>query len=70
MYCDVGYIQSSLFFYIVQSEYGDLYKITLEYHDKDVLDMTIKYFDTIPTATSLSITKDGFLLATSEVGDQ
>lgn len=31
--------------------------------------MTVKYFDTIPTATSLHITKCGFLLATSEVGD-
>ena len=32
--------------------------------------MTVKYFDTIPTATSIHITKCGFLLATSEVGDQ
>lgn len=54
---------------MAQSEYGDVYKITLDYNNNDVLDMTIKYFDTIPVATSLHLTKFGFLLATSEVGD-
>ncbi len=58
------------FFYLVQSEYGDLYKITLDFNASHVHDLTVKYFDTIPTATTLHITKHGMLLATSEVGDQ
>ena len=55
---------------MVQSEYGDVYKITLDFNASRVHDMTVKYFDTIPTATTLHITKHGMLLATSEVGDQ
>ena len=48
----------------------DLYKITLDFNASHVHDLTVKYFDTIPTATTLHITKHGMLLATSEVGDQ
>ena len=55
---------------MAQSELGDLFKITLDYDDTHVHDMRVKYFDTIPTATTLHITKHGLLLATSEVGDQ
>ena len=54
----------------MQSEYGDLYKITLSFDSSHVHDLVVKYFDTIPAATTLHITKKGFLLATSEVGDQ
>ena len=55
---------------MAQNELGDLFKITLDYDDTHVHDMRVKYFDTIPTATTLHITKHGLLLATSEVGDQ
>ena len=58
------------FFYLIQSEFGDLYKITIDFNANKVHDLTVKYFDTIPTATTLHITKHGMLLATSEVGDQ
>ena len=54
----------------MQSELGDVFKITLSFDDARVHDLTIQYFDTIPVATSLHITKHGLLLATSEVGDQ
>ncbi|KAK8823650.1 hypothetical protein WA577_002569 [Blastocystis sp. JDR] len=62
--------QRDKFFYLVQSELGDVFKITLSFDDARVHDLTIQYFDTIPVATSLHITKHGLLLATSEVGDQ
>ena len=57
------------FFFILQSEYGDLYKVTLQLdpaNPKNVLDVTIAVFDTIPNANSLCITKTGFLFAASE----
>lgn len=44
--------------------------MTLDCNAGRVHDLTVKYFDTIPPATSLHITRYGFLLATSEVGDQ
>ena len=47
-----------------------MFKITLSFDDARVHDLTIQYFDTLPVATSLHITKHGLLLATSEVGDQ
>lgn len=54
------------FFFLVQNELGDLFKITLEHEDEKVLELTIKYFDTIPLATSINILKSGFLFASCE----
>ncbi|GAB1527525.1 pre-mRNA-splicing factor rse1 [Rhizoctonia solani] len=57
------------FFFLLQSEIGDLYKVTLEHEDEIVKSMTIKYFDTVPTATSLCILKSGFLFVAAEGGN-
>ncbi|KAG9012521.1 pre-mRNA-splicing factor rse1 [Tulasnella sp. JGI-2019a] len=64
------------FFFLLQSEEGDLYKVTIEHEtisrpDSDeayveVKSLKIKYFDTIPVATGLCILKSGFLFAASE----
>lgn len=32
--------------------------------------MTIKYFDTVPVASSLCVLKSGYLFVASEFGDQ
>ncbi|OQS05115.1 pre-mRNA-splicing factor RSE1, partial [Thraustotheca clavata] len=58
--------QRDLFFVIVQSELGDLYKVTLVYNGSEVSAVKIKYFDTLPTAVALCITKTGFLFSASE----
>ena len=52
-----------------QSEYGDLYKITLAYEGDVVKELRIKYFDTIPPCTSICVLKTGFLFAASEFGN-
>ncbi|KAI9279118.1 CPSF A subunit region-domain-containing protein [Sporodiniella umbellata] len=57
------------FFFLLQSEEGDLYKVTIDHADGMVHGLTIKYFDTIPPAISLSILKSGFLFAASEFGN-
>ncbi len=54
---------------VVQSEYGDLYKVTLAYSGDTVTELKIKYFDTIPTCTSICVLKTGFLFAASEFGN-
>jgi splicing factor 3B subunit 3 len=58
------------FFFLLQSEEGDLYKVTIDHVDEDVERVKIKYFDTVPVATSLCILKSGFLFVASEFGNQ
>ena len=61
--------QKDLFFFILQSEYGDLYKVTFEFSPTDtkvVSNVVITVFDTIQPANSLCITKTGLLYVASE----
>ncbi|CAG8024344.1 unnamed protein product [Penicillium salamii] len=64
------------FFYLLQSEDGDLFKLTLEMAEDDngqptgeVKALKIKYFDTVPVATHLHILRSGFLYVASEGGN-
>jgi splicing factor 3B subunit 3 len=58
------------FFFMLQSEFGDLYKVTLDYEPASGLvnDVIVQYFDTIPPAVSLCVSRNGFLFAASEFG--
>jgi splicing factor 3B subunit 3 len=64
------------FFFLLQTDDGDLFKITIEMVEDDnnqptgeVKRLKIKYFDTVPVATSLCILKSGFLFVASEFGN-
>ncbi len=64
------------FFFLLQSEDGDLFKVTVEMVEDDngqptgeVQRLKIKYFDTVPVASSLCILKSGFLFVASEFGN-
>ena len=61
--------QKGMFFFLAQSEVGDLYKITLTYDQDEVQNVHIRYFDTTPTALSMVILKTGFLFCASEFGN-
>jgi splicing factor 3B subunit 3 len=64
--------QKDLFFFLLQSEYGDLYKVTFELSPNDgkvVTNVIVTVFDSIPVANSLCITKTGLLFAASEFGN-
>ncbi len=64
--------QKDLFFFLVQSELGDLYKVTLEQdpsNPKIVTNIIVALFDTIQPATSLCITRTGLLYTASELGN-
>ncbi|KAH3684650.1 hypothetical protein WICPIJ_004366 [Wickerhamomyces pijperi] len=55
------------FFFLVQTNHRDLFKITLP-QDRT---LTISYFDTLPSVvTSLIVLKSGYLFADSEYGDK
>lgn len=56
----------------MQSEYGDLYKVTVSADGADkgrVTELKIKYFDTVPPCTSVCVLRTGFLFAASEFGN-
>lgn len=64
--------QKDLFFFIVQSEYGDLYKVTLDQDPNDskiITNIHISVFDTIQPCNTLCITKTGFLYTSSEISN-
>lgn len=64
------------FFILVQTELGDIFKVTLDYTpgtdglSNGVDALKIKYFDTVPVASSIILLKSGFLFAASEFGNQ
>ncbi|CAK5281320.1 unnamed protein product, partial [Mycena citricolor] len=57
------------FFFLLQSEDGDLYKVTIEHEEEEVRALKVKYFDTVPVASSLCILKSGFLFVAAEFGN-
>ncbi|KAI5116752.1 hypothetical protein M0805_001610 [Coniferiporia weirii] len=57
------------FFFLLQSEEGDLYKVTIDHEEEEVKSLKIKYFDTVPVASSLCILKSGFLFVAPEFGN-
>lgn len=61
--------QKSMFFFLLQTEYGDIFKVTMDLKNDKVEELKIKYFDTIPVTSSLCVLKSGFLFAASEFGN-
>jgi splicing factor 3B subunit 3 len=64
------------FFFLLQTEDGDLFKLTIDMVEDangqltgEVQRLKIKYFDTVPAASSLLILKSGFLYVASETGN-
>jgi splicing factor 3B subunit 3 len=64
------------FFFLLQSEDGDLFKVTIDMVEDEngqptgeVSRLKIKYFDTVPVASSLCILKSGFLFVAAEHGN-
>jgi splicing factor 3B subunit 3 len=61
--------QRDWFFFLAQSEYGDLYKIMLVYEKEVVSEVKVIYFDTIPICNAMAVLKTGFLFAAVEAGN-
>ncbi|KAI8932631.1 hypothetical protein NX059_010128 [Plenodomus lindquistii] len=58
------------FFYLLQTDDGDVFKLTVEAPNGTVDKIKIKYFDTIPVCTSICILRAGFVYAACESGDR
>ncbi|KAG2555075.1 hypothetical protein PVAP13_9KG549900 [Panicum virgatum] len=61
--------QKSMFFFLLQTEYGDIFKVDLEHSGETVTELRIKYFDTIPVASATCVLRSGLLFAASEFGN-
>jgi splicing factor 3B subunit 3 len=68
--CSALHKQKGMFFYFIQSEYGDLFKVTMAYTGKDVHSLSVQYIDTIHPANSLCILKSGYVFAAADTGNQ
>lgn len=74
--CGVMHKMKGAFFFLLQTEDGDLFKITMDMEEDrngrstgQVQRIKIKYFDTVPVASSILVLKSGFLFTTSESGN-
>ncbi len=67
--CSTTHRTKDFFFFLVQSNFGDLYKIQLKYTGESVHGIVVQYFDTIPPANSVCVLRNGFLFAASECGN-
>lgn len=68
--CSALHKQNGLFFYLIQSEHGDLYKVELNCTEKEVHSVSVQYLDTIHPASSLCILKTGYVFAAADTGNQ
>lgn len=68
--CSATHRTKSMYFFLVQSEQGDIFKVTLETEDDVVTEIKLKYFDTAPPATAMCVLKTGFLFVACEFGNQ
>lgn len=66
--CQATFLHDQFFFFI-QSEFGDLYKVTLQYTEQLVHSMTVQFFDTVAPGTSINILKTGYLFVAAEASN-
>lgn len=68
--CSATHKTKTMFFFLVQTEQGDIFKISLQVEEDIVTEVKIKYFDTVPVATAMCVLKTGFLFVAAEFGNQ
>ncbi|XP_057366766.1 splicing factor 3B subunit 3-like [Daphnia carinata] len=67
--CSASHRTKAMFFFLVQTEQGDIFKITMDMDEEVVRELKIKYFDTVPVSSSMCVLKTGFLFVASEFGN-
>ena len=58
------------FFILLQNQFSDIFKITVDYEGWNVKCLKIRYFDTIPICNSICVLKNGYLYADCQFNDQ
>lgn len=65
--CSATHKTKSMFFFLVQTEQGDIFKIQLETDGDMVTEIKLKYFDTVPVATTMNVLKTGMYFVTLSI---
>lgn len=60
------FISKNLIFFLIQSEFGDLYRVNIDSEGPQVHGLSVQYFDTITPCTSMNILRPGFLFTAGE----
>ena len=68
-HCSATHKTKDTFFFLAQTDKGDIFKITLKIVKPKVTEIRLKYFDTVPSATSMCILNTGFLFCASDYGN-
>eukprot|EP00047_Mylnosiga_fluctuans_P012671 m.27271 g.27271 ORF g.27271 m.27271 type:complete len:1191 (+) comp4410_c0_seq1:3-3575(+) len=55
-------------FFLLQTEQGDIFKLTIVVQEDKVTNLLLKYFDTVPVANSLCLLRNGMLFVAAEFG--
>lgn len=58
-----------MFFILIQTEFGDLFKISIDYDVEIVKKLRLRYFDSLAPCESMNIFKSGYLFAACEQGN-
>jgi splicing factor 3B subunit 3 len=58
-----------VFFALLQTERGDVFKVSVVFEKEKPKEILVKYFDTVIPSVQLCISKDGLLFAASEFGN-
>jgi splicing factor 3B subunit 3 len=67
------YKQKDCFFFLIQNELGDVFKITFtlsETNRSELLNIELEYFDSLPPCVSICVSKKGFVFCAAEKGPQ
>jgi splicing factor 3B subunit 3 len=57
------------FFFLLQTDHGDVFQVCVEYNDLSVSEIRVSYFDTLPTSIALVFLRPNFLVCASEFGN-
>nr|CAB3266003.1 splicing factor 3B subunit 3 [Phallusia mammillata] len=67
--CSATHKTKSMFFFLIQTEQGDIFKMNLETDEDMVTEIRLKYFDTVPVACAMCVLRTGFLFVNAEYGN-
>jgi splicing factor 3B subunit 3 len=62
--------QKKSFFFLLQSDVGDVYRVALEQDGDNVAAINMHYFETLPVASSMAVLRSGYLFVATEMGAQ
>ena len=64
--CHSTYTSKELFFFLLSNEYGDIFKISLDFTNSQVHGINVQYFDTTTPNVCMNILRPGYLFCAAE----